>query len=64
VNLFPQGDHDEGDLAPVREVKIGEQVIGTDEPRKAPRDLWKYAVLAGLVVLLAEWWVYNKRVQV
>jgi hypothetical protein len=64
VNLFPQADHDESDLDPAGEVRIGEQTVKAGEPRKQPHDLWKYAVLAGLAVLLAEWWVYNKRVQV
>jgi hypothetical protein len=31
---------------------------------KTLENLWKLAVLAGLVVLLAEWWIYNKRVQI
>jgi hypothetical protein len=64
VNLFPEPDHDESDLAVAAEVKVGEQTIKAGEERKQPRDLWKYAVLAGLAVLLAEWWIYNKRVQV
>ena len=64
VNLFPQPDHDESDLAPAAEVKIGEQTVTAGEPRKQPRDLWKYAVLAGLAVLMGEWWIYNKRVQI
>ena len=64
VNLFPQGSHDESDLAPINEVKIGAQTIVADKPRKQPRDLWKLAVIAGLIVLMAEWWIYNKRVQI
>ncbi len=64
VNLFPTTEHDEGDLAPVSEVTIGSQTIVAGEARKQPRDLWKYAVLIGLIVVLVEWWVYNKRVQV
>jgi len=64
VNLFPEGPHDESDLAPINEVKIGAQTIVADKPRKQPRDLWKLAVIAGLIVLMAEWWIYNKRVQI
>jgi hypothetical protein len=64
VNLFPTADHDEGDLAPVKEVTIGAQTIVAGEARKQPRDLWKYVVLAGLIVVLVEWWIYNKRVQI
>jgi hypothetical protein len=61
VNLF---DAAESDLAVRGSVTVGSQTVGADEGRKPPRDLWKLAVLAGLVVLLTEWWVYNKRVQI
>ncbi len=61
VNLF---DPLESDLAPVTEVTIGAQTVTAGEPRKQPRDLWKWPVLLGLLVLVLEWWVYNKRVQI
>ena len=61
VNLF---DPAEGDIAPREAVSVGSQTVEAGKPRKQPRDLWKLAVLAGVVVLLAEWWIYNKRVQI
>ena len=61
VNLF---DPLESDLAVLKEVKIGNATIAADAPRKQPRDLWKYPVLLGLLALVVEWWVYNKRVQI
>jgi hypothetical protein len=61
VNLF---DPAEGDIAPREAVSVGNQTVEAGKPRKQPRDLWKFAVLAGLVVLLVEWWIYNKRVQI
>ncbi len=61
VNLF---DPLESDLAPVSEVTVGALTVSAGEPRKQPRDLWKWPVLLGLLVLVAEWWVYNKRVQI
>lgn len=61
VNLF---DPAEGDIAPRESVTVGSQTVEAGKPRKQPRDLWKLAVLAGVVVLLAEWWIYNKRVQI
>jgi hypothetical protein len=64
VNLFPNSDHDEGDIAPAKEVTIGSQTIAAGEAKKQPRDLWKWLVLVGLIVLAAEWWVYNRRVQI
>lgn len=61
VNLF---DSLESDLAPAQAIQVGETQVEAGEPRKTPRDLWKWAVLLGLAVVLAEWWVYNKRVQI
>ena len=59
VNLF---DPMESDLAPATAVQVGETKVEANEPRKAPKDLWKWAVLLGLAVVMLEWWVYNKRV--
>lgn len=61
VNLL---DPLESDIAPVTEVTIGSQTMTAGDPRKQPRDLWKWPVLLGLLTLVAEWWVYNKRVQI
>jgi hypothetical protein len=61
VNLF---DATESDLAPTQEVKVGAVTVAAGGERKRPVDLWKWPVLAGLVVLVLEWWVYNKRVQI
>jgi hypothetical protein len=49
VNLF---DSLESDLAPAENVQIGETTVEAGEARRAPRDLWKWAVLLGLVVVL------------
>ncbi|MGL6097428.1 MAG: vWA domain-containing protein [Fimbriiglobus sp.] len=54
----------ESDIAPASAVTIGAATVTADAPRKVPRDLWKFPVLAGLLVLVAEWWVYNKRVSI
>lgn len=61
VNLF---DPEESDIAPRASVAVGNQNVAAGEERKPPRDLWKLAVLVGLLVLLGEWWVYNKRMQI
>lgn len=61
VNLF---DPVESDILPANHVTVGSATVAANESRKQPRDLWKYPVLAGLFVLLLEWWVYNKRVQI
>lgn len=61
VNLF---DPEESDIAPRAAVTIGNQSVAAGQERKEPRSLWKLAVLGGLIVLLGEWWVYNRRVQI
>ncbi len=61
VNLL---DAEESDISPQSAVKIGAEEFTADAPRKQPRELWKWVVLAGLLVVMLEWWVYNKRVQI
>jgi hypothetical protein len=59
VNLL---DADESSIEPRPAVQIGAEAIQAGETRKQPRELWKYAVLAGLFFLMLEWYVYNRRV--
>jgi len=40
---------------PRAEFRIGSEVITSGENRAQPRELWKWAVLAGLVYLFGEW---------
>ncbi len=61
VNLF---DTNESQIEPRPAVKIGEVQIEAGPSRKQPRELWRWVVLAVLVFLLLEWWVYNRRVHV
>ncbi len=61
VNLF---DADESNLAPQRQFKIGDTTITAGEARKQPLELWKYAIAFGLAVVMLEWWIYNRRVQI
>src|SRR5262249_49190301 len=61
VNLL---DADESNIEPRTAVHIGaEQVLG-DQERRQPRELWKWLVLLALGLLLAEWYIYNRRVYV
>src|SRR5207237_1253603 len=48
VNLL---DPDESNIEPRPAVQIGAEAILAGETRKQPRELWKYAVLAGLLFL-------------
>jgi hypothetical protein len=60
VNLL---DAEESDLSPHTTVSVGSQTAAAGEVRRPPRELWKWAVLAALLVLMAEWWVYASRVR-
>src|SRR5205823_661744 len=59
VNLL---DPDESNVEPRTTVQIGSEAVQTGAVRRQPRELWKFAVLAGLAFLLLEWYVYNRRV--
>ena len=61
VNLL---DPIESNIEPRREASIAGNVVRSDEVRRQPQELWKWVVLAGLVLLLVEWFVYNRRVYV
>jgi hypothetical protein len=61
VNLF---DVNESNTEPRPAVKIGEVEITAGQSRKTPRELWRWVVLFGLIFLLLEWWIYNRRVHV
>jgi len=62
VNLF---DGPESDIRPSPEVQIGRgtpvaaQETSSETTR---RELWKWLLLAGLAVLVVEWYIYNRRV--
>jgi hypothetical protein len=59
VNLL---DADESTIEPRTAVQIGAESVSSGATRRQPRELWKYAVLAGLAFLVLEWYVYNRRV--
>jgi hypothetical protein len=61
VNLL---DADESNLEPRAVLRFGSDQVAAGQEQRQPRDLWKWFTLAALVVLLAEWYVYNRRVYV
>jgi hypothetical protein len=61
VNLL---DTNESDTAPRRLVRIGHDRITAEDFATQPRDLWKWVVLVALLLLLLEWYIYNRRVYV
>jgi hypothetical protein len=61
VNLL---DADESNVLPREAIQIGNETVTAGETRTQSRELWKWAVLAGLLFLLLEWYIYNKRIYV
>ncbi|MFQ5428728.1 MAG: VWA domain-containing protein [Phycisphaerae bacterium] len=58
-------DATESLITPNPALSIGSEKVETVAKEvKANRPLWPYAVGAALVILLLEWWVYNKRVMI
>lgn len=54
---------EESDIVAEEKIEIeGKAVQGESRARAAQREVWKLVVLAGFIVLLLEWWVYNRRV--
>lgn len=64
VALRERQDRDE-DLAVVESLSIGYVDVEAERSRApARRELWKWLLLAALVVLLVEWYIYNRRIYV
>ena len=58
-------DANESLIAPNEHFTIGAEAVQTVSSEiKANEPLWPYAAAAALVVLLLEWWIYNKRVMI
>jgi len=62
VNLL---DRVESAIRPNDSLAVGSERVATmDAATKINEALWPYAVAAALVLLLVEWWVYNRRVMI
>jgi hypothetical protein len=62
VNLF---DSRESDLTPRADIELGyRQVAATAGLQPTRKELWKWILLLALLVLVAEWYIYNRRVYV
>jgi hypothetical protein len=61
VNLL---DSAESDLTPRSSIDIGDERIAAGATRATPRDVWKWVALAALLLLLVEWYIYNRRVYI
>ncbi len=60
VNLF---DSRESDLPPQKSIDLDwRKVEGTTTREPARQETWKYLLLLALVILVVEWYIYNRRV--
>jgi hypothetical protein len=61
VNLL---DSNESNIEPRTDIKIGTDDVAAGQARRQPRELWKWLALGALVLLLVEWYIYNRRIYV
>ncbi len=61
INLL---DADESNIEPRPSVQIGAERQVSGHERSQPREVWKWFALLALIVLLAEWYIYNRRIYV
>jgi hypothetical protein len=61
VNLL---DSAESDVVPRPSIDIGDERIVAGETRSTPRDVWKWVALIALILLVLEWYIYNRRVYI
>ncbi|HYV35726.1 MAG TPA: hypothetical protein VE988_08485, partial [Gemmataceae bacterium] len=59
VNLL---DPNESNIEPRTDIKIGGDEVVAGQERRQPRELWKWIALAALILLLVEWYIYNRRI--
>jgi hypothetical protein len=59
VNLLDTG---ESTIDPRRQIKIGADIEAGLKEIHQPRDLWKWILVIALGLLVAEWFLYNRRV--
>jgi hypothetical protein len=61
VNLL---DADESNIEPRPTVQIGNERVTSGEARSQPRELWKWFAGLALLILMVEWYIYNKRIYI
>ena len=61
VNLL---DALESNIEPRETFKIGGDEVAAAQERWQPRDLWKWIALGGLLLLMVEWYIYNRRIYI
>jgi hypothetical protein len=61
VNLL---DPVESNIEPREQFFIGSERVTADRPHRQPRELWWWVVFLALVLLVVEWYIYNRRLYI
>jgi hypothetical protein len=61
VNLL---DAEESNIEPRSIIQFGNERIVAGRESRQPRELWKWFALLALMVLMVEWYIYNRRIYV
>jgi hypothetical protein len=61
VNLL---DANESNIEPRTDIKLGDDEVAAGQERRQPREMWKWMALTALILLLIEWYIYNRRIYV
>jgi hypothetical protein len=61
VNLL---DKDESNIEPRPAFQVGSVSVRSGREIGQPREVWKWFALAALLILLLEWYIYNRRVYI
>jgi hypothetical protein len=61
VNLL---DAEESNIEPRSSIQIGNERLSAGQQASPPRELWKWFALAALLLLLLEWYIYNRRIYI
>ena len=61
VNLL---DANESNIEPKKAINIGSERIVTDEEKFQTREIWKWILLLAVLLLVIEWFVYQRRIAI
>jgi hypothetical protein len=61
VNLL---DSEESNIEPRPAFQVGSDKVVAGQDRGQPRELWKWFAILALVLLMIEWYIYNRRVYI
>ncbi len=61
VNLL---DINESNIEPRRSIRIGSERVTAGEEKFQVREIWKWILLLAVGLLIAEWFIYHRRIAV